>query len=63
VINPDSSADVAGHKPAVTHCSSCGREINGAEPRTCVVCMTDHSKLTKQYGPRYAAKLGDLGGR
>jgi hypothetical protein len=33
--------------------------INGEKPRVCVDCMTDHEKLVGQYGPCYAAVLGE----
>jgi len=46
-----------------THCSKCGREINGTQPRVCCGCMTSAEKATGEYGPGYAAVLGDRAAR
>lgn len=42
-----------------THCTRCGREINGERPRVCIGCMTDHEKLIGMYGHGYTAVLGE----
>ena len=41
-----------------THCARCGREINGTEPRICVLCLTDAEKAEMQYGPGLEAAVG-----
>ena len=47
-----------------THCSRCGRLINGAEPRVCVLCLTDMEKIEGQYGDwqTYVSEASETGG-